>query len=972
MRGGHAVARPPSAGSNPVRARFVEFELDEANASLLRDGKPLALAPTPFALLCALARQPGTLLTKDALLDEVWGHQFVSESVLKTAVSDLRTALGDDPRQPRLIETVPRRGYRFIANPGTLAPAPPQQQPGAALAARELPAFVGRTEALARLQRAWSTASAGQRAVVWVAGEPGIGKTTLIDRFVAGLGGVAFARGQCVEHYGAAEPYLPVLEALADICRKDAALPALLRAVAPTWLLQLPWLSTPEEREALRRELAGVGPERMLRELAELGERYAERRPVLIVIEDLHWSDRSTIQLLDYLARRRGSARVMWLGSFRLAEIVAGEHPLNRVRHELRLHRLCEEIVLDPFSEKEIADYVGRQSRDLAANEAFVRALHERTDGVPLFVASVLGDVIARAGQYAGEAAAGTLANVPVPENVAGIIDHFLGRLDEDERALLATAAVCGTEFRPETVAAALGREAAWVGQTCERLARGQMWLAAPKAEEPADAAEQPYAFRHAFFREVLYERTPPLARAQAHRQVGAALEAERRQGRAVPPAQLAMHFDRGRDPATALRHYAEAAEAALWHLSPVECMELAQRALALLAQGAPGAERDTLEITLATLRGVAAVQALGVGTDAKEALQRAHALLDRVPQHPARAQLLHGFGFLLAMRGEYAEALEVAERAFALSEATQDPVLLLSACTIHGEVHMMQGRPRTARTWLERALPVMDGALAAAADQGFVAVPQAMLLGLLAVQLFHLGLLRQARARLREAHARAQEQRQPMAQLVVLWFDALLEVRLGNAQRVAKLAQETAALVEEFGLAQGRAAAQFFRGWAQARQGEGRAGHALVREAYGANTATGMRAGGTEVLGYAAEALLRAGDPEGAARELGEALQLVESQAERVYLPQLLLIEADIARARRQEAAADASLRRALAEARAQEAPWHELVVLVELCEHGDAQASERQALAALLEALPEAAGTTIAARARSLLPLT
>ena len=98
-----------------LRWRFGRFELDEVKACLLRDGKVVALPPTPFAVLCALVRQPGVLLTKNALLDEVWGHQFVSDSVLKTVISELRTLLEDDARQPRFIETVSRRGYRFIA-----------------------------------------------------------------------------------------------------------------------------------------------------------------------------------------------------------------------------------------------------------------------------------------------------------------------------------------------------------------------------------------------------------------------------------------------------------------------------------------------------------------------------------------------------------------------------------------------------------------------------------------------------------------------------------------------------------------------------------------------------------------------------------------------------------------------------------------------------------------------------------------
>jgi DNA-binding winged helix-turn-helix (wHTH) protein len=114
----HAGQRAKSeypATLNPVRVRFEAFELDEANALLLRNGKAVTLAPKPFGVLCALARRPGSLLTKHALLDDVWGHQFVTDSVLKTAVSEVRAALDDDPKEPRCIETVSRRGYRFIA-----------------------------------------------------------------------------------------------------------------------------------------------------------------------------------------------------------------------------------------------------------------------------------------------------------------------------------------------------------------------------------------------------------------------------------------------------------------------------------------------------------------------------------------------------------------------------------------------------------------------------------------------------------------------------------------------------------------------------------------------------------------------------------------------------------------------------------------------------------------------------------------
>ncbi len=451
-----------STGSDPLRVRFGEFELDEANALLLRGGSAIPIAPTPFGLLCALVRQPGSLLTKHVLLDTVWGHRFVSDSVLKTAISDLRTVLTDDPRQPRYIETVARRGYRFIAVTAALSVAAPPAgnslvDEHAKTGDSPTMAFVGRSKELARLGHAWERATRGKRTVVWIAGEPGIGKTTLIEHFVSGLGDIACARGHCVEHYGTGEPYLPVLEALGQLCRIDVSVAPLLSAIAPTWLLQLPWLSTAEQRESLRRELVGVSPDRMLREMGELLDRYTEHRALLLVTEDLHWGDRATIQLIDYIARRRGSSRVMWLSSFRLTEVIVSNQPLNAVRHELRLHDLCEEVVLDPFSETEVAAYLAERSPSIAGDEGFVRALYERTDGVPLFVASVTSDVIGRTDQRdidAGDTV--SLAGMPVPEDLTAIIDHYMHRLDDERRSLLSAAAVYGVDFRSDTLARVL------------------------------------------------------------------------------------------------------------------------------------------------------------------------------------------------------------------------------------------------------------------------------------------------------------------------------------------------------------------------------------------------------------------------------------------------------------------------------------------------------------------------------------
>lgn len=508
----------------PLRACFDRFELDEADARLTIEGRPVPLPPRPFAVLCALARAPQTLLTTNALLDRVWGHRFVSESVLKTAISDLRAALQDDPRNPRYIETVSRRGYRFVATlrVPSLPRLPMPVGPGPAMPAPASPP-IGRADELGRLRSAWQAATAGRRQIVWIAGEAGVGKTTLIEHLLGEIGVDHCAHGQCVEQQGAGEPFHAVLEALAALSRRDAALAELIRGVAPTWLLRFPWLSSPDERETLRRELSSSSQVRMLREMGELLDRYTEDRPLLLVTEDLQWSDRATVELINYIARRRGGARLLWLASFRPTEVIATDHPLNSMRPELRLHGLCEEIVLDSFSEAEVAQFVADRVPTFAVDETFVRALHDRTDGLPLFVAVAVDELVARGATDPAKAMSPCLHSAcPIPEGFAGLVEQYLEQLRPDQRLVLQAASVCGLEFGLATVAHLLGADVASVARACMELVHSRRWLKDAPAARHEAAHDARYAFRHRLYREVLYQRIGQLARLEFHRRLQA------------------------------------------------------------------------------------------------------------------------------------------------------------------------------------------------------------------------------------------------------------------------------------------------------------------------------------------------------------------------------------------------------------------------------------------------------------------
>jgi predicted ATPase len=203
----------------------------------------------------------------------------------------------------------------------------------------------------------------GQRLIGFVVGEPGIGKTALVDAFVAEVSAtvdVWIGYGQCIDHYGTGEAYLPVLEALGRLGRgpEGALLLPVLWQYAPSWLVHLPALLAPEERERLASLASGVTPTRMLRELAEALEVISAIRPLVLVLEDLHWSDHATLEWLAYVIRRRDPARLLILGTYRPVDVIVHAHPLRPLLAEMRQHPQYVELVLDYLSVAAVTAYV--------------------------------------------------------------------------------------------------------------------------------------------------------------------------------------------------------------------------------------------------------------------------------------------------------------------------------------------------------------------------------------------------------------------------------------------------------------------------------------------------------------------------------------------------------------------------------------------------------------------------------------
>jgi DNA-binding winged helix-turn-helix (wHTH) protein len=310
-----------------VGASCCAYRLDTQRYELTHAGVPVALRPKVFQVLAYLLAQHKRVVSKEELLEHLWPGQYVGDVGLNSYIMAVRKALGDRPPY-QYLRTVRGHGYRFVAAVTTEAQTPPTRTVplgGEPPAAMRAPA-VGREAKLAQLAYWWERVQSGERHLVFVTGEPGIGKTTLLDAFLALLAGEAslwLGRGQCVEQFGAGEPYRPGLEALGRLGRgpRGPEVVAWLGAQAPTWLVQLPSLIPAGDQEALQRRLAGATRESMLREFAEALEVLTAQHPLVLVLEDLHWSDPSTLDLLAVLARRREPARLLLLGTYRSPEV---------------------------------------------------------------------------------------------------------------------------------------------------------------------------------------------------------------------------------------------------------------------------------------------------------------------------------------------------------------------------------------------------------------------------------------------------------------------------------------------------------------------------------------------------------------------------------------------------------------------------------------------------------------------------
>ena len=613
---------------------FPPYELDLVSHELRCDGRQVRLRTKDFFVLQYLVEHSDRAVTKHELFQAVWPDVAAPGAVLKMSIRSLRKALGDTVRPHVMIRTVRGVGYRF------LVPALHNGQ-------RHPVNFVGREDELSYLSDRLQSALARKRQVLLLCGEPGIGKTSLVDRFIERISQpeIYVARGQCIESYGSGEAYHPLLAILQDWYRREGEqLVAVLNQHAPSWLAQLPSLVSIADHAQLSARVQRASQDRMVREICQALDILAQQRGVVLILEDLHWSDTSTLDVIASLASRSHPAKLMVLGTYRPQQVRTQDSSLQALVHDLQRSGHTQPYTLPRLTEEAVVRYLRQRFLHNTFPQTLAQAVYERTNGNPLFLVKML-DALVEQGKLVRQESSWTLAESldtvlsDIPSEVRQFIMRQFVRLTSYEQEVLAVASVVGMTFLTITVSAALDDAAVDVEQCCERLMRGEHFVQQAGETQWTDGTlTSRYQFVHPLYREVVYASVPPLLRQQLHLRIGVYEEAGHGEQSRTIAAELAVHFEQGRDYTKAVQYRIFAAENALKQSASREAFAHAvqgRRLLELLPETADRALQEVLILQTYVSEGIP--QGLPA-PDLEHAFQRACALVAREDLPPSLA----------------------------------------------------------------------------------------------------------------------------------------------------------------------------------------------------------------------------------------------------------------------------------------------------------------------------------------------
>jgi hypothetical protein len=778
-------------------------------------------------------------------------------------------------------------------------PAVTREAPAPGTAARR--SGVGREAERRALRDAFARVGAEHCRMVLVAAEAGVGKTTLVDDFVAEVRAqdprALVARGHCSERLAETGGYLPVLDALHQFMGRsaDSVAARLVKQVAPNWYDKI--VSTTSGIDTLLAPSAT--PERMQREMVALLQEAARQRPMLLCIEDLHWVDPSTLDVLAYLLDHSDRPSVLILGTYRPSEM-GPKHPCSALRLKAISRRACDEIPLSPLRREDIETYLERTFPDHALPREFVDFVHRRTEGHALFMVDLVryltdrGALAERKGTWVLTEPLSALTDA-IPQSVRSMINRKLEQLSEDDRRLLTTASVQGEEFDAVIVAAAAGRDPADVEEQLDPVERlGGVVQLVGETELPEGTLTARYRFVHALYHNELYGTLRPARRGALSRKVADALI--RFHGRHADriAAQLGFLFEASRDFEAAADRFCIASQRAQRLGAMHEAETLAWRGIAALSNLPDSPSHQRRELSLQVAR---AVPSVALHTHAAAETLAIFGRIQQLGQQTGDVQPLfamldrRAWGGLSA--GDTLKAHNAARECLELAAGSNDASARIVAHFLVAVTGAQLADLAGARTHHESIRALYDPrrhhvplSYLFASDLGVQSIAEDADLA------FHMGHFSDAMALGTEAIAAARDLGHPFTLSIVLLRRTKLLMECRAVDQAQPLIDELESLWTQHQLMH-RNWGPYYRGWCRALRENVDAGTDEMLRGIAALRALGFRYYNPTMTAAAANLLLTSGRFE-AARALAEtALADANAIDERHIIPELLRIRA-------------------------------------------------------------------------------
>jgi predicted ATPase len=898
-------------------------------------GEPVGTASDIFSLGLALyelatGRHPFQADSELSVLLAIAEHSPLPPRSLNPEITPalagvIETMLAKDPlRRPAAVEVEAALSGLAGRAVGPAAGAGPD-------AAR--PALVGRARERAALAEAFATASAGRGSLLCISGEPGLGKTALVEQFLAELSAddrACIARGRCSERLAGSEAYLPLLEALESLLRgpDGSAAARRMKAVAPTWYAQVaPHGASPAG------EAPEISQERLKRELVAFFEEASRVRPVVLFLDDLHWADASTVDLLAYLGARCAAQRLLLLIAYRPTELLVGRHPFVPVQLELQRHGVCREISLGFLGRGDADGYLALAFPGHAFPEEFADTVHDKTEGNPLFLVDLLrylrdrGVIAPRQGGWALTRAVLDFRR-ELPESVLSMIRKKVALLRKTDLRLLLVAAVQGCEFDSAVPARVLDLDPASVEERLETLERVHGLVRRRQEQEfPDGTPTLRYQFVHVLYQNTLYGALQPTRRAAWSGAVARALLGFGADKAPAAANELALLFEAAREPEPAVDYYLQAAHNAVRVSAHHEAAQLAGRGLALLPKLPPAPSRDRQELALLLALGVSLVATHGFAAPEVEGTYlRARALCQRSDDMHTLFPVLYGLWNVYLVRGELSRCYEEAAEMHALAEGRCDPDLRLIAHNVLQQPLFHRGDFTDARRHQEQGLALYD----VRQHRGLTAVygedPGVGCRVYGAATLWHLGYPEQALRRARAGRELAEELAAPFNVAQALYYGTFTHACRRDPDQARLWATALMYVCREHGFALLLAGGTIMHGWCLAQHGQADEGIGQMREGLAAWHATGALSHRPYHLALLAETLGRVERVHEGLAAVAEAQALCASTGERFCDAELHRVKGELQRASSDALEAEVCLKEALAVARRQQSKSLEL----------------------------------------------